>query len=40
MELVVVGGQSDNNARPLNYDWVLDIREQCIKALSLIHNFL
>ncbi|WP_434796227.1 DUF5131 family protein [Terrisporobacter vanillatitrophus] len=32
IELVVVGGESDYNARPLNYDWVLDIRDQCIKA--------
>lgn len=24
-------GESDYNARPLDYDWVLDIREQCIK---------
>lgn len=31
VELVVVGGESDRNARPLNYDWVLSIREQCIK---------
>ena len=30
MELVVVGGESDVNARPLNYDWVLSIRQQCI----------
>ncbi len=30
IELVVVGGESDRNARPLNYDWVLGIREQCI----------
>ena len=29
-ELVVVGGESDAEARPLEYDWVLDIREQCI----------
>lgn len=29
-ELVIVGGESDKNARPLNYDWVLSIREQCI----------
>lgn len=27
----VVGGESDYYARPLNYDWVLDIREQCVK---------
>lgn len=25
------GGESDYQARPLNYDWVLDIREQCIR---------
>lgn len=29
VELVVVGGESDMNARPLHYDWVLSIREQC-----------
>jgi len=29
VELVVLGGESDRNARPLNYDWVLAIREQC-----------
>lgn len=27
VELVVEGGESDQNARPLNYDWVLSIRE-------------
>lgn len=32
IELVVVGGESDNNARTLDYDWVLDIRNQCVKA--------
>lgn len=31
IELVVVGGESDSNARPLDYSWVLDIREQCIE---------
>lgn len=30
IELVVVGGESDKNARPLNYNWVLSIRNQCI----------
>lgn len=30
IELVVVGGESDYNARTLNYEWVLDIRKQCI----------
>lgn len=32
IELVIVGGESDYNARPLDYEWVLDIRNQCIKA--------
>ncbi|WP_376774555.1 DUF5131 family protein [Clostridium thailandense] len=32
IELVIVGGESDNNARILDYDWVLDIRNQCVKA--------
>lgn len=32
IELVVVGGESDRNARSLNYDWVLSIREQCIET--------
>ena len=31
IELVVVGGESDQDARPLDYAWVLDIREQCIR---------
>lgn len=31
IELVVVGGESDYNARPLRYEWVLQIREQCIR---------
>lgn len=30
IESVVVGGESDKNARPLDYEWVLAIREQCI----------
>lgn len=29
IELVVVGGESDFEARPLDYAWVLNIREQC-----------
>ena len=32
IELVVVGGESDKEARPLNYDWVLSIRRQCIET--------
>ena len=31
IELVVVGGESDYNARALDYDWVLDIRQQCMR---------
>lgn len=30
VELVVVGGESDPNARPLYYEWVLQVREQCM----------
>ena len=32
IELVVLGGESDYNARLLNYDWVLNVREQCKNA--------
>jgi len=31
IESVTVGGESDIHARPLDYSWVLDIREQCIR---------
>lgn len=31
IELVVVGGESDPQARPLDYGWVLDIRQQCMR---------
>ena len=31
IEAVTVGGESDKEARILDYDWVLDIREQCIR---------
>lgn len=31
IELVVVGGESDRNARPLDYDWVLNLRAQCVQ---------
>ncbi|MDO4548394.1 MAG: DUF5131 family protein [Clostridia bacterium] len=31
VELVVVGGESDREARPLDYSWVLSIREQCVR---------
>lgn len=29
---VSVGGESGENARPCHFDWVLDIRDQCIEA--------
>jgi len=32
IELVVVGGESDQHARLLDFDWVLSIREQCVRA--------
>lgn len=31
VELVVVGGESDRSARPLDYTWVLDVRQQCLR---------
>ena len=31
IELVAVGGESDIYARPFDYNWALDIREQCIR---------
>ena len=32
IEEVAVGGESGVGVRPCNYDWVLSIREQCVKA--------
>ncbi len=32
VELVVAGGESDRNARPLDYDWVLSLRDQCARG--------
>lgn len=32
VELVVAGGESDKDARTLCYDWVLNIRRQCISC--------
>ncbi len=31
IELVVVGGESGRDARPLDYAWVLHVRQQCIE---------
>ena len=30
IELTVVGGESDRDARELDYDWVLNVRRQCL----------
>lgn len=32
IELVVAGGESDRNARPLDYEWVLWLRQQCVES--------
>jgi protein gp37 len=37
IEEVIVGGESGNNARICNYDWVLDIRTQCIEKKVAFH---
>lgn len=31
IDLVVVGGESDRNGRLLDYAWVLDLKDQCIR---------
>lgn len=31
IEKVICGGESGSNARPCNYDWILNTREQCLK---------
>lgn len=39
IELVTVGGESDKEARPLDYNWVLNIREQCVRRnVSFIYR--
>lgn len=30
IKMVIAGGESGNEARPCDYNWVLDIRQQCI----------
>jgi protein gp37 len=32
IEEVAVSGESGVEARPCDYDWILNIREQCVKA--------
>ena len=36
-EQVTVGGESGRDARVCDYDWVLNIREQCIDANVSFH---
>lgn len=37
IELVLAGGESGNEARVCDFDWVLDIRKQCIGANVTFH---
>lgn len=37
IEAVTVGGESGSNARICNYDWILDIRRQCIQKSIPFH---
>lgn len=32
VEQVVAGGESGNDARPCDFDWVMDLREVCVKS--------
>ena len=32
IDWVIVGGESGPGARPVNEDWILDIRDQCLQA--------
>ena len=32
IEKVSAGGESGKYARPLDFDWVVNLREQCVKA--------
>lgn len=34
---VTCGGESGENARPCNYEWILDMREQCIRQNVSFH---
>lgn len=37
IEEVVIGGESGKNARVCNYEWVLDIRNQCVEKKIPFH---
>ncbi|HUI93047.1 MAG TPA: phage Gp37/Gp68 family protein [Chitinivibrionales bacterium] len=32
IDWVIVGGESGPRARPIRYDWVIDVRDQCLKS--------
>jgi protein gp37 len=32
IDWVIVGGESGHNARPMNPEWVVDLRDQCLRA--------
>ena len=37
IEEVIVGGESGNNARICDYDWILDLRSQCVDKKVAFH---
>ena len=37
IDSVTVGGESGDNARPCRYEWVLDLRQQCVEAGIRFH---
>ena len=37
VEELVAGGESGNDARPCDFDWILDLRGQCIKEAIPFH---
>lgn len=39
IELVIAGGESGDNARPCDFDWVMQIRKDCIESrIPLLSN--
>ena len=32
IDWVIVGGESGHGARPMKYEWVMDIKRQCVEA--------
>lgn len=37
LNLLVAGGESGQNVRPCNYDWILSLRQQCMDAGVAFH---